>query len=132
MITEPAKILIVEDEVLLNEAYETVLSHEGYDVHKAFDGREALEVLETVTPDLILLDLRMPQMDGLTFLKEVQKRKKPKYKIIVFSNYDVQKDIDSSFDLGATHYVLKAYASPKELIRIVRNSLLDDSASARR
>lgn len=121
-----AKILIVEDEVLLNEAYETVLRHEGYDVYKAFDGREALDVLQSITPDLILLDLRMPQMDGLTFLKEVQKKEYPNYKIIVFSNYDVQKDIDSSFDLGATHYVLKAYASPKELIRIVRNSLLDE------
>ncbi len=47
------------------------------------------------------------------------------YKVIVFSNYDVQKDIDASFDLGATHYVLKAYASPKELARIVKNTLDD-------
>lgn len=121
-----AKILIVEDETLLNEAYETVLKFEGYDVYKAFNGEEALEILKTTTPDLILLDLRMPKMDGLTFLSELQKQDHPDYKIIVFSNYDVQKDIDSSFDLGATHYVLKAYASPKELVRIVRNSLLDE------
>lgn len=121
-----AQILIVEDETLLNEAYETVLKHEGYDVLKAFNGEEALEVLKKHTPDLILLDLRMPKMDGLTFLAELQKKDHPDYKIIVFSNYDVQKDIDSSFDLGATHYVLKAYASPKELVRIVRNSLIDD------
>lgn len=121
-----AQVLIVEDEVLLNEAYETVLTHEGYGVFKAFNGEEALEVLKKHTPDLILLDLRMPKMDGLTFLAELQKKPHPDYKIIVFSNYDVQKDIDSSFDLGATHYVLKAYASPKELVRIVRNSLLDD------
>jgi CheY-like chemotaxis protein len=123
---EPAKILIVEDEALLNEAYETVLKHEGYEVYKAFNGVEALEILKDKVPDLILLDLRMPKMDGLTFLSELQKKDHPDYKIIVFSNYDVQKDIDSSFDLGATHYVLKAYASPKELVRIVRNSLIDD------
>lgn len=121
-----AQILIVEDETLLNEAYETVLKHEGYVVYKAFNGEEALEILKKNTPDLILLDLRMPKMDGLTFLSELQKKDHPDYKIIVFSNYDVQKDIDSSFDLGATHYVLKAYASPKELVRIVRNSLLDE------
>lgn len=124
--TKAAKILIVEDEALLNEAYETVLKYEGYDVYKAFNGVEALDVLKKITPDLILLDLRMPKMDGLTFLSELQKNDHPDYKIIVFSNYDVQKDIDSSFDLGATHYVLKAYASPKELVRIVRNSLLDE------
>ncbi len=123
---QKAQILIVEDETLLNEAYETVLKHEGYQVYKAFNGVEALEILKTNTPDLILLDLRMPKMDGLTFLSELQKIDHPNYKIIVFSNYDVQKDIDSSFDLGATHYVLKAYASPKELVRIVRNSLIDD------
>jgi two-component system, OmpR family, response regulator VicR len=123
---QKAQILIVEDETLLNEAYETVLKYEGYDVLKAFNGEEALNILENNTPDLILLDLRMPKMDGLTFLSELQKRNHPDYKIIVFSNYDVQKDIDSSFDLGATHYVLKAYASPKELVRIVRNSLIED------
>lgn len=121
-----AQILIVEDETLLNEAYETVLKHEGYEVYKAFNGEEALEILKDTVPDLILLDLRMPKMDGLTFLAELQKKEHPNYKIIVFSNYDVQKDIDSSFDLGATHYVLKAYASPKELVRIVRNSLIDE------
>lgn len=123
--SKKAQILIVEDEVLLNEAYETVLKHEGYQVFCAFNGEEALKILEKNDPDLILLDLRMPKMDGLTFLAELQKRKHPDYKIIVFSNYDVQKDIDSSFDLGATHYVLKAYASPKELARIVRSSLVE-------
>ena len=123
--SKKAQILIVEDEVLLNEAYETVLKHEGYDVHCAFNGEEALGILDKHSPDLILLDLRMPKMDGLTFLAELQKRKHPDFKIIVFSNYDVQKDIDSSFDLGATHYVLKAYASPKELARIVRSSLME-------
>jgi DNA-binding response OmpR family regulator len=121
-----AQILIVEDETLLNEAYETVLKYEGYEVYKAFNGEEALEILNDKTPDLILLDLRMPKMDGLTFLSELKKRDHPDYKIIVFSNYDVQKDIDSSFDMGATHYVLKAYASPKELVRIVRNSLIEE------
>lgn len=123
--SKKAQVLIVEDEVLLNEAYETVLKHEGYEALCAFNGEEALAILEHETPDLILLDLRMPKMDGLTFLSELQKKPHPNYKIIVFSNYDVQKDIDSSFDLGATHYVLKAYASPKELARIVRSSLME-------
>lgn len=120
-----ARVLIVEDEVLLNDAYETVLKHEGYEVDKAFNGEEALEILKTKNPDLILLDLRMPKMDGLTFLSELKKIEHPSYKIIVFSNYDAQKDIDAAFELGATHYVLKAYASPKELTRMVRSSLID-------
>jgi two-component system, OmpR family, response regulator VicR len=122
-----AQILIVEDEVTLNEAYETVLKHEGYRVLTAHNGEEAIKLLEDNEPDMILLDLRMPKMDGISFLKELNKKDDNKYKIVVFSNYDAQKDIDTSFDLGATHYVLKSFASPRELVRIVKDTLEGES-----
>ncbi len=116
-------ILIVEDESVLNEAYQITLAQAGYDIISAFDGKEALELVEEVSPDIILLDLRMPVLDGIGFLKEFDSEAHPKTKIIVFSNYDMQKEIDEAYELGADKYILKAWASPKELIKIVKDTL---------
>jgi CheY-like chemotaxis protein len=119
-----AKILIVEDEKALNEAYTIILTKEKQKVTSVFNGVQALEAVKKQTPDLILLDLRMPQMDGVEFLQNLKPLENyPKLKIIVFSNYDVQKDIDEAFKLGATRYMLKAWASPKELVRVVNDTL---------
>jgi two-component system response regulator VicR len=66
-----AKILIVEDERTLNEAYELILKKQGHDVEVAYNGDEALQVFKKHEPELILLDLRMPKMDGVEFLKRL-------------------------------------------------------------
>lgn len=116
-------ILIVEDESVLNEAYQITLAQAGYDIISAFDGKEALELTDQVSPDIILLDLRMPVLDGIGFLKEFDNERYPNTKIIVFSNYDMQKEIDEAYKLGADRYILKAWASPKELIKIVKETL---------
>lgn len=118
------KILIVEDEKPLNEAYQTILKKEGYEVITAFDGDEALEVTKSVEPNLILLDLRMPHVSGIEFLKKYNLTKKhPGVKVIVFSNLDTQNEIDEAYKLGAQKYMLKAWASPKELARLVKETL---------
>lgn len=119
-----AHILIVEDETNLNDAYNIILTKEGHQVTAAYNGSQALEVLKAKAPDLVLLDLRMPEMDGVAFLKELRPIDNyPKMKIIVFSNYDVQTEIDQAFELGAHRYMLKAWASPKELVRVVEETL---------
>lgn len=117
-------ILIVEDELTLNEAYQMILSQEGYDVHVAYDGDEALQMCETLEPDLILLDLRMPKMGGIEFLQEYRLvERHPNVKVIVFSNLDTQKEVEQAYSLGAHKYMLKAWASPKELAQLVKNTL---------
>ena len=63
------KILVVEDEKVLNSAYKTILEKTGHDVEVAFDGNDALSVLEEYQPDIILLDLKMPNLDGIGFLR---------------------------------------------------------------
>lgn len=121
-------ILIVEDEQALNEAYQTILRKAGYTVQVAFDGQEALEVAAMEEPAIILLDLRMPRMDGIEFLRNYNLRKEhPNVKVIVFSNYDMQKEIDEAYDLGADRYFMKALASPKELLQVVENTLTGQS-----
>jgi CheY-like chemotaxis protein len=117
-------IMIVEDEPDLAEIYQTLLKKAGYSVTLAHNGKEALNLATEHPPQLILLDLRMPIMDGVEFLKEYDlKEKHPNVKVIVFSNYDLQDEIDDAYRLGADRYVLKAWASPKELLQIVKDTL---------
>lgn len=124
MTKQQAKILIVEDDVDLNSAYKMILSSVGYTVESAHNGEEALKAIEkSGDPDIMFLDLRMPVMDGIEFLKEYDAPKHKDTTIIVFSNYDAQKEVDTAYDLGAHRYVLKARAAPKELIRIVEDTL---------
>lgn len=119
-----ATILIVEDERNLNEAYQMILKHGGHTIHAAYDGKEALEITKEVEPDLILLDLRMPKMGGVDFLKNYDlKKKHPRVKVVIFSNLDTQKEIDEAYGLGAEKYMLKAWASPKELTQLVTSLL---------
>ena len=115
------QVLIIEDEQLLNEAYARVLSAANISLLRAYNGKEALEILKAEKPDIILLDLRMPVMDGIEFLKKLRpKDNLPETKIIVFSNYDDQHEIDEAFSLGAMHYMLKAWATPDELVKLIR------------
>jgi DNA-binding response OmpR family regulator len=118
------KILIVEDEQALNDAYQIILRKEGFDVSVAYDGQEALKLADQKEPDLILLDLRMPRMGGIDFLKSYDlTNKHPNTKVIVFSNLDTQSEIDEAYSLGAHKYMLKAWASPKELVKMLNNML---------
>jgi len=123
-------ILIVEDENALNEAYQIILRKAGYNVFSASDGEDALAKAAQHTPDLILLDLRMPHMDGLNFLRHYDvKLQHPDVKVIVFSNYDIQQDIDEAYEKGADRYILKAWASPKKLLKVVGDTLAAPKAA---
>lgn len=122
-------ILIIEDDRALNHAYVTILVAAGYRVESAFDGKAALELTARQEPDIIFLDLRMPTLDGIGFLKAYEpKTLHENVEIVVFSNYDLQKEIDTAYQLGAQRYVLKARATPKELISIVEDIITTKSA----
>ena|SRR6056297_3122198 len=120
---KPKTILVVEDESTLNEAYQMILAQAGYDILSAFDGKEALTIVQENNVDLILLDLRMPIMDGIEFLKEYKPDQEDRAKVIVFSNYDMQQEIEEAYELGADKYILKSWASPKELLQVVKDNL---------
>ena len=127
------KILIVEDEVTLSEAYYTLLKQAKYDVQVAHDGRDALEKLTAFEPDLILLDLRMPILDGVGFLREYDHiHEHPEVKVVVFSNYDMQDEIDEAYQLGAERSILKAWASPRDILNLVEDTLGATAQSGRR
>lgn len=119
-----AKILIVEDEKMLADAFQMILEKAGHTVGVAFNGEEGLATADKLKPDLILLDLLMPVLDGIGFLKRYKIEKKhPNVKVIIFSNLDMQKEAEEAFSLGASKYVLKAWATPKTLNNIVDEEL---------
>lgn len=109
------KVLIIEDNETLNEAYKLILEKDGHDVTTAFNGEEGLEKLKDVSPDLILLDMLMPKMDGLEFLRHFNPGKYPKTTIIILSNLNEDEQVEEARKLGAHRYILKANTSPREL-----------------
>jgi CheY-like chemotaxis protein len=117
-------VLIVEDDNDLRDAYVMILESEGIDTKAAENGQVALDLIASEgDPGIIFLDLRMPVLDGIGFLKQYNAPEHTETEVIVFSNYDAKNEIDAAYELGAQRYVLKARAAPKELIRIVRTIL---------
>lgn len=116
------RVFIVEDDQALNEAYQMILRNSEYDVYSAANGQEALETLKELDrePDIILLDLRMPVLDGIGFLKQYKPVEHPETAVVVFTNYEMHKDIDEAYALGVERYVLKARTSPNDLLHIVK------------
>lgn len=111
------KILIAEDDKFLASAYRLKLTKAGFEVEIVSDGTELLKVLEKFLPDLILLDLVMPVMDGFAVLENL--RSNPKFKsipILVASNLGQKEDIDRATNLGATDFVVKSDMSLDMLI----------------
>ncbi len=120
------KILVIEDELLLQQAYAQILESKGYHVAVANDGMEGLQQLENDEPNLILLDILMPRMDGLEFLRNAHmKLKHPRTKVIAFSNLSKTAKIKEMLELGASDHVLKSSISPSQLVKMVADLLND-------
>ena len=116
------KILIIEDEAILNNAYKLILEREGHQVSIAFNGAEGLLKAEEDEPDIILLDLLMPTMSGLDFLEAYDAPgKHPKVKIIILSNIGAETEAEKGIKLGAYKYIVKAHASPRDLSTLVNH-----------
>lgn len=116
--SKKTKVLLVEDEQPLNDAFTTMLRKDGYDVLSAYDGEEALEILDKNKVDVVLLDILMPNVDGREFLKRYEADEDRPY-IVAFSNLDAKDEINEILELGADRYILKSWATPKELSRVV-------------
>jgi two-component system, OmpR family, response regulator VicR len=114
------KILVVDDEKPIADILMFNLRKEGYDVYCAYDGNEALKMVEEVQPDLILLDIMLPMRDGMEVCREV--RKKYEMPIIMLTAKDSEIDKVLGLELGADDYVTKPF-STRELIARVKANL---------
>ena len=121
-----ARILVVEDDRDLNNAYSLILRHEGHEVVEAFDGREALTKIKDFQPDLILLDLLMPVMGGLEFLQKWHKRATVSdAKILIFTNMENSPEVAEAYKLGAHRCIIKSWTAPHNLSHVIRDTLKD-------
>jgi len=118
------RILIIEDEKPLREAFAYLLKSEGFEVVLAENGKAGLTKLRESKPDLILLDMLMPIMDGMSFLQEAHLTKHfPDVKTIMLSNLSDAITFDDAHLYGVTASVLKADLSPTELVKAVKKVL---------
>ncbi|EFS2451117.1 response regulator transcription factor [Listeria monocytogenes] len=113
------KILVVDDEKPIADIVKFNLNKEGFDVYCAYDGDEALELVEEVQPDLILLDIMLPGRDGIEACREV--RKKYDMPIIMVTAKDSEIDKVIGLELGADDYVTKPFSNRELIARVKAN-----------
>ncbi len=115
-----AKILIVEDEPQINRLIELVLQSDGYyNIKKSFDGAKALEIIKTNKPDLILLDIMLPSIDGFALCKLIKEDEYLKsIQVIMLTAKKMEKDILEGFESGAVDYISKPFSNKILLARV--------------
>lgn len=113
---EKIKVLLIEDEREVAELYKLKLTLDGYEVVAAYSGQEGLDKAFKENPELIFLDIKMPEMDGFEVLKKLRESSKTKATpIIILSNFDEQDLIEKGLTLGANEYLIKSQFSPGEI-----------------
>lgn len=118
------KVLVVEDETFLVKIYAVKLKKEGYDVSIANDGEEAVKMAAELKPDLILLDLILPKMNGFEALERMRATDGLKATpVIVLSNLGQEEDIKRAEALGADDYLVKANFSIQDIVAKIRATL---------
>lgn len=119
-----AKILIVEDDKFLRELLSEKIGKEGYEVLEALDGEEGVKKAKEEQPDLVLLDIILPGIDGFEALRQMRSAPQgANFPIIVLSNLGQKEDVDKAMELGATDYLIKAHFTPGEIITKIKTVL---------
>lgn len=111
------KILIIEDDKFLRELIGQKLLKEGYDIVEAVDGEKGIKSIKDEKPDLILLDLILPGMDGFEVLTKIKEDAGvAQIPVIILSNLGQKDDIEKGLKMGAVDYLIKAHFTPGEII----------------
>ena len=115
-----AKILLVEDDTILVEMYQAKFEIEGHDVHVATNGEECLRILKEYQPELILLDILMPKLNGFHVLKEIKKqpglRQIPVILLTNLGQAEVDMNQELAKALGVNDYLIKSHHTPDEVV----------------
>lgn len=122
------KILFIEDEADLQKTFREFLEKKGFKIISALNGEDGFNLAKTQSPDLILLDLILPKMDGFQVLKELKETEDTKnIPVIVLTNLERIDDIDKALFSGATNYLIKANYSLEELTTKIKQVLSEKS-----
>ncbi len=118
------KILLVEDDNFIIDIYITKLKEVGFSVQSAVNGEDALAKIKQSSPDLVLLDIVLPQVTGFEFLQEIKSMPELKnVPVIVLSNLGQKKEVEKGLSLGAAKYLIKAHYTPTEVVEEIRTVL---------
>ena len=119
-----SKILLIEDDKFLRELIIQKLGREGYEVAEAPEGEVGLAKVKEEKPDLVLLDLILPGIDGFEVLSRMKKDPAiSSIPVIILSNLGQRDDVQKGIDLGAEDYLIKAHFTPGEIIEKVKATL---------
>ncbi len=119
MATKSKKILVVEDDVTMREIVVQKLKTAGFNVFEAEDGEKGVKIAGKENPDLILLDLMLPKLDGFGVLTEIRKSSDEslaKTPVIILSNLWSKEEIIKTKELGVQAYIIKAYMTTEEIL----------------
>lgn len=118
------KIILVEDDPFLIDIYTLKIKEAGFEVIAIEDGDKALNVLEKEKPDLLLLDIVLPNYDGWEILKKVREKKQfQNLPVIILSNLGQKQEVEKGLDLGAVKYLIKAHYTPTEVVEEIKKIL---------
>ena len=118
------KIVIIEDDPVINQMYRMKFESDGFDVRMASDGERGVAVVKEFQPDIILLDLQMPHMNGAEALEII--RKEPwgeDIPVLVLTNLGEEEAPDSLKNLSISSYIVKADLTPKQVVGRVKDTL---------
>ncbi|OGZ27476.1 MAG: hypothetical protein A2365_03325 [Candidatus Nealsonbacteria bacterium RIFOXYB1_FULL_40_15] len=114
-------ILLVEDDPFLIDIYTTKLKEVGYNVQVAQDGEEAMSKIKEYKPDLVLLDIVLPTVNGWEILKRVKKDEELSgVRIVILSNLAEKEEVERGINAGAIKYLVKAHYTPTEVVAEIR------------
>jgi DNA-binding response OmpR family regulator len=124
MTDKKSRILIVDDDAFLSGIYATKLELEGFEVLSARDGEEGVKTAAAEKPDLILLDVLMPKLDGFEALKRLKAEPATKdIPVIMLTNLGQKEDIEKGMQDGAVDYLIKAHFVPAEAVEKIKKVL---------
>lgn len=118
------KIVIIEDDQVINQMYRMKFEATGFDVSTASDGEAGIDMVEKTKPDIILLDLQMPRMDGATALQHIRTNKSSvKTPVIILTNLGEEEAPRELRQLGIHSYIVKAELTPSQVVARVKEAL---------
>lgn len=121
-----SKIAIIEDDQAISQMYRIKFESEGYTVETAENGALGLELVEKMKPDIILLDLMMPEMNGDEMLEQLRKKPWGKdIKVIILTNVGEQEVPDTVRKMGVSAFILKADMTPRQVVEAIKKQLAE-------
>jgi len=118
------KILIIEDDKFLRRLITQKLTKEGYDTSEAADGEEGIKKVKEEKPDLVLLDLILPGIDGFGVLSRIKEDPDlVPIPVIILTNIDQKENIEKGLKMGAVDYLIKAHFTPGEIVEKIKAAL---------